>query len=99
MEDLYVIRRTSDKQPVNRWVESNSHKGYTYKEIGGEHAHLESEPWWMSYRFQLAEFVKRVKGQKTHYWIEGEDSVNQMRMIDLAYEKSGLGLRPTITFE
>lgn len=98
VEDRFVIRRTSDKQPIRTWVESNSHKAYTYKESGGERAHLESEPWWMSYRFQLAEFVKRVKGQKTHYWIEGEDSINQMKMIDLAYEKSGLGLRPTSTF-
>lgn len=99
VEDRYIIRHKDSKQPVRNWVEFSYHKGYTYEESGGERTHLESEAWWMSYRFQLEQFVKRVKGQKPNYWITGEDSVDQMKMIDLAYEKSGLGLRPTSTFE
>lgn len=52
----------------------------------------------MSYRYQLKEFVNRIKGRQTQYWVSGEDPVNQMKMIDVAYEKSGLGLRPTSSF-
>jgi predicted dehydrogenase len=98
VEDRFVIRQKADKQPVKQWVQSSSHKGYTYKESGGDSSQLESRPWWMSYRFQLEQFVKRIKGEEAQYWITGEDSIGQMRMIDLAYEKSGLGLRPTSTF-
>jgi hypothetical protein len=52
----------------------------------------------MSYRHQLEQFVNRIRGRKTQYWVSGEDSIKQMRMIDMAYEKSGLGLRPTSSF-
>ncbi|KAK6070454.1 hypothetical protein SCUP234_10134 [Seiridium cupressi] len=98
VKDSYVIRKISDRSPVKSWTESNSHKAYTFQEAGGEFSHLPGEPWWMSYRFQLEEFVNRVKGRKTQYWISGEDSIEQMRMVDMAYGKSGLGLRPTSEF-
>ena len=52
----------------------------------------------MSYRYQLEEFVNRIKGSETQYWVTGEDSIKQMRMVDMAYEKSGLGLRPTSSY-
>lgn len=99
VKDSYVVLNKADRQPVKKWVESNSHKAYTYKEAGGAFAHLPGEDWWMSYRYQLEEFVNRVKGRPTQYWVSGEDSVNQMKMIDMAYEKSGLGLRPTSSFK
>ncbi|KGO77412.1 Oxidoreductase, N-terminal [Penicillium italicum] len=68
------------------------------RRLGGEFANLPGEDWWMSYRYQLEEFVNRVKGRSTQYWVEGQDSWDQMKMIDMAYEKSGLGLRPTSEF-
>lgn len=98
VKDSYVIRNKADGRPVQKWVDSKSHKAYTYKEAGGEFASLPGEDWWMSYRYQLEEFVNRVKGRQTHYWVSGEDSINQMRMVDMAYERSGLGLRPTSSF-
>jgi predicted dehydrogenase len=98
VEDSYVIRNKGDRLPVKKWVESKSHKAYTYKEASGEFANLPGEDWWMSYRYQLEEFVNRVKGRQTQFWVNGVDSVNQMKMIDMAYEKSGLGLRPTSSF-
>jgi hypothetical protein len=52
----------------------------------------------MSLRSQLEEFVSRVKGRKTSYWISGEDSVGQMKMIGMAYMESGFKLRPTSSF-
>ena len=98
VKDSFTIRTKADHQPVKKWVESKSHKAYTYKEAGGKFAHLPGEDWWMSYRYQLEEFVNRIKGRPTRYWIDAKDSDNQMKMIDMAYEKCGLGLRPTSEF-
>ncbi|KAJ5740975.1 Oxidoreductase N-terminal [Penicillium malachiteum] len=98
VKDTFVIRNKSDRRPIKTWTEAKSHKAYSYKEAAGEFANLPGEPWWMSYRYQLEEFVNRVKGRSTQYWVEGQDSWDQMKMIDMAYEKSGLGLRPTSDF-
>lgn len=48
----------------------------------------------MSYHHQLELFLNKVKGRPTQHWISGRDSIRQMRMIDMAYEKNGLGPRP-----
>ncbi|PCG94101.1 Hypothetical protein PENO1_080150 [Penicillium occitanis (nom. inval.)] len=98
VKDSYVIRNKGDRQAVKKWVESKSHKAYSFKEAGGDFSNLPGENWWMSYRYQLEAFVNRIKGRPTQYWVTGEDSINQMKMIDMAYEKSGLGLRPTSSF-
>lgn len=98
VKDSFAIRNKDDHKPVKNWVEANSHKAYTYKEAGDEFTNLPGEDWWMSYRYQLEEFVNRIKGRETQYWVGREDSNNQMKMIDMAYEKSGLGIRPTSSF-
>ncbi|KAJ5452801.1 Oxidoreductase N-terminal [Penicillium cf. griseofulvum] len=98
VKDTFIIRNKGDRMPLKTWTESKSHKAYSYKEAGGEFANLPGEDWWMSYRYQLEEFVNRVKGRSTQYWVEGKDSWDQMKMVDMAYEKSGLGLRPTSEF-
>ncbi|KAJ9481875.1 hypothetical protein VN97_g11582 [Penicillium thymicola] len=98
VKDTFVIRNKVDRRPLKTWAESKSHKAYSYKEAGGEFANLPGEDWWMSYRYQLGEFVNRVKGRPAHYWVESQDSWDQMKMIDMAYERSGLGLRPTSEF-
>ena len=99
IKDSYIIRDKADRYPIKQWVESRSHKAYTYKDAGDECAHLPGEVWWMSYRYQLEEFVNRIKGRPTKYWVGREDSVNQMKMIDMAYVKSGLGPRRTSSFK
>ena len=98
VQDSYVICNKADRQPVKKWVESKSHKAYTYKEAGIKFANVPGEDWWMSYRYQLEEFVNQVKNRRTQSWVSGEDSINQMKMIDMTYEKSGLGLRPMSSF-
>ncbi|KAK0728816.1 putative oxidoreductase [Lasiosphaeria miniovina] len=97
VKDTYVVRNKADGRPLRTWTETQSHKAYTYRDAGPEFADAApaGEPWWMSYRWQLEEFVNRVKGRRTQFWVLGEDSTAQMRMVDMAYEKSGLGLRPT----
>ncbi|KAK0717634.1 oxidoreductase domain-containing protein [Lasiosphaeria miniovina] len=99
VKDTFVLRAKADGRTLRTWTEASSHKAYTYAEAGPEFADAApGEPWWMSYRWQLEEFVNRVKGRPTQFWISGEDSINQMRMLDMAYEKSGLGLRPMSEF-
>ncbi|CEJ81078.1 hypothetical protein VHEMI01227 [[Torrubiella] hemipterigena] len=99
VEDLFVIRNKADGQPIKKWTEKASHKAYSFQEdAGNKLADIPGEDWWMSYRYQLEEFVNRIKGRPTNYWIDGQDSVKQMRMVDMAYAKSGLGLRPTSEF-
>ncbi|KAJ5585467.1 Oxidoreductase N-terminal [Penicillium hispanicum] len=97
VEDTFVICNKGDSRPIKTWTQSKSHKAYSYKEAGGEFANLPGEDWWMSYRYQLEEFVNRVKGRSTLYWVEGQDSWEQMKMIDMAYEKSGLGCGQQVT--
>ncbi|QKX55603.1 uncharacterized protein TRUGW13939_02699 [Talaromyces rugulosus] len=99
VEDSYIVRNKENPQQIlKKWVESKSHKAYSYKEAGGKWANLPGEDWWMSYRWQLEEFVNRIKGRQAAFWISGQDSINQMKMVDMAYEKSGLGLRKTGSF-
>ncbi|KAF2467155.1 oxidoreductase domain-containing protein [Lindgomyces ingoldianus] len=54
------------------------------------------ELWWTTYRYQLEEFVNRVKKrQGSCVWFDSEESIRQMEMIDATYEKMGLPLRLT----
>jgi hypothetical protein len=50
VKDYFEIRTLPDSRPVRKWVESKSHKAYTYKDVGGQFANLAGEDWWMSYR-------------------------------------------------
>lgn len=94
VKETHVVRAKDGKE-VRRWETTSSRKAYTFKEAGGEFADLPGETYWMSYRHQLEQFVNKVKGRKVTHWISGEDSMAQMKMLDMAYEKSGLGPRPT----
>ncbi|KAL3432653.1 hypothetical protein BDV09DRAFT_124729 [Aspergillus tetrazonus] len=99
IKDVYQIRDRDTSKVIRRWEQTTYHKAYTFKEAGGEFADLPGEPFWMSYRHQLEQFVNRVKGGETQHWISGADSIAQMKMLDMAYEKSGLGRRPTSSFQ
>ncbi|RMZ66112.1 fad binding domain-containing [Pyrenophora seminiperda CCB06] len=95
VKDEYKVRVKETGEVIKKWKEGNSYKAYTHREAGGEQVGRQGEDWWMSYRYQLEAFVDRIKGRDVQYWVTGEDSIQQMRMVDMAYEKSGLGLRPT----
>lgn len=99
VRDVFVIRDKQDQKTVRKWQENTSHKAYTFREAGGKFADLPGEAYWMSFRHQLEQLVNQVKGRKTQHWISGEDSIAQMKMIDIAYEKCGLGPRPTSTYK
>ncbi|KAK0641110.1 hypothetical protein B0T16DRAFT_208606 [Cercophora newfieldiana] len=93
VEDTFVVRRKDGGEEVRRWTEKESKKGYAWEETGLG-VDRKSEPYWLTYKYQLDAFVDRVKGREgTGAWVSGEDSIGQMRMIDMAYRKAGLPLR------
>jgi len=69
-------------------------KAYTWAEgQGGEN---KGYAFWPTYRYQLEEFVNRIKGREgSGVWIEHEESIKQMVANDQTYAKAGLPLRPT----
>ncbi|KAK7751748.1 hypothetical protein SLS62_006233 [Diatrype stigma] len=61
VKDSHVIRYTTDRQPIRNWAESSSHKAYTHKDAGGEFSDFAGEEYWMSYHYQLEEFINRSR--------------------------------------
>jgi predicted dehydrogenase len=54
------------------------------------------EDWWYTYRYQLEEFVNRVKRREgSGAWIGAEESIKQMELTDRTYERAGMLVRPT----
>ncbi|RVX73562.1 hypothetical protein B0A52_02450 [Exophiala mesophila] len=96
IKDTYTIRH-KDKV-LKTWTETESRKAYSFEDAGGEFAEFPGEAYWMSFRHMLEQFVNKVKGRPTQTWISTEDSISQMKMLDMAYEKSGLGTRPTSAY-
>lgn len=45
------------------------------------------EDWWTTYRYQLEEFVNKLKGRTPKVWITPEDTVANMEWIEKIYEK------------
>ncbi|KAK9423367.1 putative Gfo/Idh/MocA-like oxidoreductase N-terminal domain-containing protein [Seiridium unicorne] len=91
--------RGKDGKVLRKWTEKKSHKAYSFEEADREFADIPGEKWWMGYRYMLEEFVKRIKGRETQYWVVPEDSIASMKMIDMAYVKSGLGPRSSSKFQ
>ncbi|KAI5200223.1 hypothetical protein AUEXF2481DRAFT_166114 [Aureobasidium subglaciale EXF-2481] len=94
----FTLRNKSTHRIIRRWTENTTRKAYTFEEAGGEFAELPGEAHWMSYRYQLEAFVNKIRRRDVQTWVNGEDSIAQMEMIDMAYEKSGLGARPSSVF-
>ncbi|KAJ4250133.1 hypothetical protein NW762_011944 [Fusarium torreyae] len=94
--DEYIVRDAVSGKVIKGWTTKESKKIYTFKDAG---INQPGEPFWTSYRHQLEQFVNRIRGNKgSGLWIGYEDSLAQAKMIDMAYEKSGLPLRPTSKF-
>ncbi|KAF5590048.1 oxidoreductase domain-containing protein [Fusarium pseudoanthophilum] len=94
--DEYTIQHDTNEKDLKEWTVKQSKKVYTFKDAGIDQP---SEPSWSSYRQLLEQFVNYVHGNKgSGFWVDHEDSIAQARMIDMAYEKSGLPIRPTSNF-
>ncbi|PPQ95565.1 hypothetical protein CVT26_008593 [Gymnopilus dilepis] len=84
---IYHYIAVTDKRTGQTHYEKAYKGGPLWKDRG--------EAYWSTYRYQLEAFVDKVKGRQSVWWIDGENSVAQMKTIDAIYEKSGLPLRPT----
>lgn len=40
-----------------------------------------------SYRYQLEAFIDKIKGRNPKVWISPEDSINQMKAVEMVYNK------------
>ncbi len=89
LED-HILRHTKDGSIEREWTEKAYVKCYS-DDVGDDS--------WSTHRYMLEEFVNRVRGrQGSGVWIDGEDSIRQMEMIDGAYQKAGLPLRPCSSY-
>ncbi|RFU78076.1 d-xylose 1-dehydrogenase nadp+ 2 [Trichoderma arundinaceum] len=92
-EETYEVRNKDDSQLVKKWTEKKSRSAHTFRDIDLEQP---GELYWKSYRHQLEQFIHRVKGRHGNgIWVSAEQSIAQMKAIDMVYEKSGLGARPS----
>ncbi|ERS95956.1 uncharacterized protein SPSK_00786 [Sporothrix schenckii 1099-18] len=98
VEDEFVVRRIDDPSVVaKRWTVKAAKKIYTFQDAGIDQP---SEPFWLSFRHQLEQFVDRIRGREgSGVWVEHEDSIAQARMIDMAYKKTDLPLRPSSKYQ
>ncbi|GAM35233.1 dimeric dihydrodiol dehydrogenase [Talaromyces pinophilus] len=78
---------------VESWTKKNTIKAYDWLDESDGRPGGAS---WSTYRYQLEEFVNRVRGRKgTGVWVEHQSSMDQMAVLDEMYEKGGLKVRPS----
>lgn len=91
--DEFVIRKIGDAESVvKKWKKSKTVYGYTFREAGVDQS---GESYWQTYRYQLEQFVNKVRGRETSQWVEHEASIGTLQMIDMAYTAAKLPLRPS----
>ncbi|OTB12059.1 hypothetical protein K445DRAFT_321548 [Daldinia sp. EC12] len=94
IEDEFQTRKIGDTSGniIKKWTKSKTIKAYAWKEAGIDQP---GEPSWTTYRYQLEEFVNKVRGKEAKQWVNSADSINTAKMIDMAYTAAKLPLRPT----
>jgi predicted dehydrogenase len=99
IEDEHSIRDETDGQTLKSWTEKQTKKAYVWDEAGTNDEIRTGEAYWSTYRHMLEQFVNKIRGRPgSGVWINAEESIEQMRVIDQAYEKAGLPIRPTSTY-
>lgn len=69
-------------------------KSYSKAYTGGDWGKDRGHPLWTTYRWMLEAIVERVKtGKEPAHWIDLEESVEVMDIIDNVYKKAGLPIR------
>ncbi|KAL8849386.1 MAG: hypothetical protein Q9221_005624 [Calogaya cf. arnoldii] len=86
----HMLREIATGEVKKLWRETQYLKCYSDEAIGGDAS-------WTTYRHMLEQFVNRIRGHPgSGVWVDGEDSTRQMEMIDGAYQKAGMRIRPSI---
>ncbi|ETS80999.1 hypothetical protein PFICI_06001 [Pestalotiopsis fici W106-1] len=93
VDDEFAIRKTGDVNSVVRsWKKTRTLKFYNFREGGIDQ---DGEVYWSTYRYQLEQFVNKTRGRQPSHWVNGEESTDTLRMVDMAYTTANLPLRPT----
>ncbi|KAI1210798.1 oxidoreductase domain-containing protein [Annulohypoxylon truncatum] len=97
IDDEFITRKIGDASGhIKKWTSSKTVKAYTFSEVGIDQP---GESCWPTYRYQLEQFVNKVRGRDVQQWVSGDDSINTMKMIDMAYTAAKLPLRPTSEYK
>ncbi|KAL7942012.1 hypothetical protein V8C42DRAFT_333350 [Trichoderma barbatum] len=92
-EDTYEVRNKNDQRLIKKWTEKITQSTHTFRDFDSEQP---GEVYWKSYRYQLEEFAHRIKGRSGNgIWVSAEQSLAQMKAIDMVYAESGFGVRPS----
>ncbi|KAL8829440.1 MAG: hypothetical protein Q9170_006170 [Blastenia crenularia] len=86
--DTHTIRTKSDGKVVKTWTQTSYIKEYSTG--NGPDS-------FTTYRYMLEEFVNKIRKRPVSTWVDHEDSIGQMKMIDTAYLAAGLPVRPSIS--
>ena len=96
--EAHTIRNTENRKAIESWTTKSSKKVYVWE--NQETSKQPGEDHWSTYRHQLEQFVNKIKKREgSGCWMEAEDSIRQMVVVDSAYEKAGLPLRPSSTYK
>ncbi|KAK6222791.1 hypothetical protein LQW54_000600 [Pestalotiopsis sp. IQ-011] len=97
VDDEFAVRKIGDAGSiVKSWKKSKTIKTYNFREAGSDQ---EGETYWSTYRYQLEQFVNKVRGRETTHWVDGERSTDTLRMVDMAYAAANLPVRPTSEYK
>ncbi|KAI1136805.1 oxidoreductase domain-containing protein [Hypoxylon sp. FL0543] len=96
--DEFGTRKIGDSSGkyIKEWTRNKTIKAYSFQEAGIDQP---GESHWPTYRYQLEQFVNKVRGREVRQWVDGADSINTMKMIDMAYRAAKLPLRPTSEYK
>ncbi|KAI1314192.1 hypothetical protein F5Y03DRAFT_5145 [Xylaria venustula] len=95
-----IVSHSTPSRPRKTWKISKVMKAYTWHDAEiGSLKDQRGQAYWTTYRYQLEQFVNKIRGRETPQWIEGKDSVVTMQMIDMAYETAKLPPRPTSEYK
>ena len=88
----HELRSSATGEVKKWWTNTRYLKQYAEDKLGADDS-------WTTYRHMLEQFVNKIRGRQTGIWVDGEDSIRQMEMIDGAYTKAGMKIRPSIAPE
>lgn len=95
IKDEFILRKAGDgSSAIKKWTSTRQVKAYTFEEAGMSQP---GNAFDLTYRYMLEQFVNRVRGKETPQWVEPQYSIDVAKMIDMAYTKAGLPLRPSNT--
>lgn len=83
--DEYAATKKGSSRVVKRWTEKNTKKAYTWRDMGRD---VPGESWVSTYGHALGQFVAKIRGKEgSGVFMTPEDSIAQMKALDMIYEK------------